>query len=94
MSKTYDFLTIEKPEQFPFETIVKIKDSVFGIHLKERQVYGELRFIVYPTFPDYQNNERRLVFSLEESPKLHFNYIQSGKEKIDGQIVYLLLERN
>lgn len=94
MSKTYDFLTIKKPKQFPFETIVKIKDSVFGIHLQENQVYGELRFIVYPTFPDYQSNERRLVFSLEESPKLSFNYHEAGIEKIDGQIVYLLLANN
>jgi len=95
MSRTMDFLTTEKPKRFPFETSARMEVSVCGISLTDEQDNpNKLRFVIGPTFLGVPIIRRRLVFSLEKSPKLNFDYIEAGDEEIDGNKVYLLLEKN
>ena len=93
MSKTWDFLQINKPVIFPFETTVEIEKSVEGMSLRDKQDdKTKLSFVIGPTYIGSPIVRRKIVLSHEKTPELKFKYSEAGEFKINKKKVYILLE--
>lgn len=97
MSKTWNFLSVGKPNLLPHATTVNIEASVTGIQYADENKPirdGELFFLMAPTYIGSSVIIRRLTFSKEKEPQLDYSYIEAGCIKLDGEDVFLLLESN
>lgn len=97
MSKTWDFLSVDKPINLPQTVIITVESTVIGIQYADddnpiRQ--GKLFFVIGPTFLGVPIIKRKLTFSEEEAPDLGYKYIEAGLIKLGKKNVHLLLEKN
>lgn len=94
MSRTWDFLSIEKPLQLPHIETIVCEASVLSISETSKvERDGEWHFVIGPTYFSSPCVKRKLCLSKDKNEKLDFTADLAGEVKIKGEIIYLFLEK-
>jgi|GEM_PF-6038779 len=90
MSRSYDYIEVERPLHLPHTASLWMNTGVHGMSFQGFKD-EKLEFCIGPTFGGIAR--RKVTFSEDEALKLPHDYHVAGRFDLDGQEVFVLLEK-